>query len=318
VNDPQPIFDVLRQAVTLTRRVQETHILQQEKAGREPVTLADYGSQAIVCHTLQQHFPDYAVMSEESGKQFLSLLEAEQQSEIADLISSVLERPVEAQTVAQWLDHGKGVEHSMMWVIDPIDGTKGFLRQEHYVVAVALMQDRKPIAGFLAAPEYPGGGRIIYAIDGKAFYVPLAGGDPQPITVSQKTDATQMIALESVEKSHSSFDRMAKVRAYAGMNSKNIVRADSQEKYGRIASGDAEVYLRLPRKDSTRAHSIWDHAAGAAIVEAAGGKVTDVDGSPLDYSDGNTLNNMGVIATNGAIHDRLVEAVQRMLSEETD
>jgi 3'(2'), 5'-bisphosphate nucleotidase len=124
--------------------------------------------------------------------------------------------------------------------------------------------------------------------------------------------------LESVEKSHAGHERMARVRELAGVNNALVERADSQEKYCRIAAGDAELYLRLPRLNSTRPHSIWDHAPGAAIVEAAGGKVTDVDGSPLNYSQGKTLQNHGVIVSNGRIHDRIIEAVQQVLAAERD
>lgn len=83
-----------------------------------------------------------------------------------------------------------------------------------------------------------------------------------------------------------------------------------------VAAGDADVYLRLPRLRSTRPHMIWDHASGAALVEAAGGVVSDVDGSPLDFSLGNTLaRNKGVIVANRRIHQRLVDATQQVLRE---
>jgi 3'(2'), 5'-bisphosphate nucleotidase len=101
-----------------------------------------------------------------------------------------------------------------------------------------------------------------------------------------------------------------------GLDPDMVVRADSQEKYGRVAAGQAELYLRLPRLDNVYSHSIWDHAAGTAIVQAAGGTVTDVDGSALDFSEGRKLKNYGVIASNGRIHDLAVNAVQQLLAEE--
>ena len=89
---------------------------------------------------------------------------------------------------------------------------------------------------------------------------------------------------------------------------------DSQAKYGIVSRGDASIYLRLPTKKSYR-ENIWDHAAGSIIVEEAGGRVTDIQGKPLDFSAGNKLNNnRGIIATNGKLHDLLLEAVQQVLS----
>ncbi|MFW6032399.1 MAG: inositol monophosphatase family protein [Phycisphaeraceae bacterium] len=74
------------------------------------------------------------------------------------------------------------------------------------------------------------------------------------------------------------------------------------------------MYLRLPTRADYR-EKIWDHAAGAIVVEEAGGKVTDIEGKPLDFSRGRKLeNNRGVIATNGPIHDAVLEAVGAVAS----
>ncbi len=73
---------------------------------------------------------------------------------------------------------------------------------------------------------------------------------------------------------------------------------------------DADLYLRLPRATQDH-HWIWDHAAGSAIVRAAGGTVSDIDGSPLDFSFGRTLaRNKGMIVSNGRFHDDVVRAIE--------
>lgn len=312
--DWTPIFQAVRNATDLAHKVQLRHIVRSEKGKNDPVTIADYGAQAIICRALQEHFPDDAVMSEESGTQFMTLVDPEQRTLIAELIGETLDVPVKEDDVAMWLDHGKEQETRHMWVIDPIDGTKGFLAQRHYVVVVGTMLNRQPIGGVIGAPAYPGGGRLFHASDGEAFYQPLNGsGKSERIRVSDRSNVATLRAVESVEKSHAGLEQMAEVRREMGMNEALVDRSDSQEKYGRIAAGDAELYLRLPRLKSTRPHSIWDHAAGVALLTAAGGKATDVDGSPLDFSEGISLKNTGVIATNGVIHDRVVEAVQTVL-----
>jgi len=87
------------------------------------------------------------------------------------------------------------------------------------------------------------------------------------------------------------------------------VRIDSQVKYAAVAAGLAEIYIR-PRSREDWRERIWDHAAGAAIVEGAGGRVTDLDGELLDFTAGPTLeNNRGVLVTNGAVHDVVLGAL---------
>jgi 3'(2'), 5'-bisphosphate nucleotidase len=315
--DLTPIFEAVRQSAALCAAVQEKHIVKSEKVGREPVTIADYGAQALICRALKQHFPEDGVISEEAGEQFLTLVEPEARAEVVTMIGEILGMDVTEAIVAEWLDHGKDTETPRLWVIDPIDGTKGFLAMRHYVNAVGILENRLPTGGILSAPAYPGGPKMLYALDGQAFIWALDGsGDPTPIRVSDCSDPRLARALESVEKSHVGHGRLARVRELMGMDDALIERADSQEKYARVAAGAAELYLRLPRRDNVYAHSIWDHAAGTAIVEAAGGKVTGIEGEPLDYTEGKKLKNYGVVATNGHIHDIAIKAVQTLMSEE--
>ncbi len=322
--DLSPILEAARRAAVLCREVQKYHIMEQEKPGHEPVTIADYGSQAIINAAIAQHFPADSIMAEESSAQFRELVTPEQRAHIAQLVSGVLGRHVSEDDLLRWLDAGRdAVNPARTWVIDPIDGTKGFLALRHYVVAVGVLENDQPTAAVMAAPAYPGyeRGALFHAQDGAAYVQPLTDSDaqPTPIRASTHTDPTQVRVLESVEKSHASHDRMARVRTYAGLLEAPLERVDSQEKYARIAAGHGELYLRLPRLSSTRGHSTWDHAAGAALVFAAGATVTDVDGSPLDFSTGRTLsNNQGMIVSNGAIHAQVLAAVKRLLAEEEE
>jgi 3'(2'), 5'-bisphosphate nucleotidase len=317
----EPIFTAVRQAAILTREVQRHHIIESQKTGQEPVTIADYGSQAIVCEALSRAFPEDAVLAEESGTQFMMLVEPEQRKQITQLISFVLGRSVTEEEVVNWLDFNKGIDANRTWVIDPIDGTKGFLALRHYVIAVGILEDKNVVGGVMGAPAYPGyeKGALLHAINGEAFIQDMHKGSARRIYASNNSEASTVRVLESVEKSHASHDRMARVRELAGLLEAPFERIDSQEKYGRIAAGDAELYLRLPRINSNRPHSTWDHAPGAALVMAAGGMVTDIDGSPLDFSTGLTLaNNQGMIVSNGRIHEKVLNAVQQVLKEEAN
>jgi 3'(2'), 5'-bisphosphate nucleotidase len=257
-------------------------------------------------------------MAEEQGGQFMELVDEAGRKEVIRLISSILGEEVRQADVVRWLDHGQGREASRMWVIDPIDGTKGFLALRNYVIAVGLMVDRQPVAGVLGAPGYPTAdrqGALFHAQGWSAFMQPLHGGQVKRLKVSTYSTPQQVRILESVEKSHASQERMEKVRIQSGLGDSQLTRIDSMEKYARIAAGDAELYLRLPRQKGGYFH-IWDHCAGAAIIQAAGGMVTDVDGSPLDFSTGTTLRNQGIIVSNGRIHEQVLAAVQQVMKDE--
>ena len=98
--------------------------------------------------------------------------------------------------------------------------------------------------------------------------------------------------------------------AALGFDSATPIRIDGQGKYGLVACGEAHVYTRLPRAGYVE--NIWDHAAGACIIEEAGGRVTDLDGKPLDFSRGASLGAhvTGIVATNGALHESLLCALR--------
>lgn len=315
-----PIKEAVRRAALLCRDVQQHYLVKHNKGEHDPVTIADYGSQALICEALSRAFPDDAVMAEENGQQFQTLVDEAQRAQITRLISQTLGTSVNADEVSTWLDFNQTRTSSRTWVIDPVDGTKGFLALRHYVIAIAVLEAGVPIAGVMGAPAYPGysQGALFWALDGELYMEGLNGEEaPRRVRASTHSDPSLIRVLESVEKSHASHERMAQVRRFAGLVESPLERVDSQEKYARIAAGDGELYLRLPRLNSPNVHSIWDHAPGVALLSAGGGKVTDIDGTPLDFTQGRVmLKNQGMIVSNGVIHDRVLEAVYQVLSDE--
>lgn len=314
----EPIKAAVREAARLSGKVQMRHIVASRKGENDPVTIADYGAQALICAALQAHYPDDATLTEESGAQFMTLVAPDERAEVLGLISESMGRAVTESEVIAWLDYNRDPDAARKWVIDPVDGTKGFVALRHYAIAVGLIVDGEPVAAVMGCPAYPDieGGALFWAQDGACFMEPLAGGPSRRVHVSDSTSDSIRV-LESVEKSHAGFERMARARALAGFGDAPLVRIDGMEKYARIAAGDAELYLRLPNVKSTRPHSTWDHAAGAALIAAAGGMATDIDGTPLDFASGATMKNTrGMIVTNGHIHARVLAAVQTLFAEE--
>jgi 3'(2'), 5'-bisphosphate nucleotidase len=216
--------------------------------------------------------------------------------------------------VAGWIDHGNGEVGPRYWTLDPIDGTKGFLRGDQYAVALAMVEAGDIKVGVLACPALTLGdqtGVMFVAVRGQgAVMMPLNGGTPQPIQVASSADVDYFRFVESVEAGHGDQTQQQAVAQAVGITTASM-RMDSQAKYGAVAAGQAVLYLRLPSpKSPDYREKIWDHAAGVIVVEEAGGRVTDMTGKSLDFSQGARLvDNRGVIVSNGEIHDAVLEAL---------
>ena len=290
-----------------------------QKKDKSPVTVADFASQAIVGAVLAEHFPQDVLVGEEDSKGLLDESLTPLRQAIVRHVNQALNQQNPEAQVLDWIDRGMDAGNgSRHWTLDPIDGTKGFLRGEHYAVALALIVGGEVVLGVLGCPNMETQGEqgaLFYAIKGKgAFSQPLfSEGEVQAISTANVETTNDARFCESVESGHSDHELSAKIAADLGIVSEPF-RIDSQCKYAAVARNDASIYLRLPTRADYQ-EKIWDHAAGKLIVEAAGGTVTDIYGKPLDFSHGRTLSdNKGVIATSGQIHDQVVAAVQRTMT----
>lgn len=283
------------------------------KGDRSPVTVADFAAQAIVSLRLEAADPALPLVGEEDAAALRTVEGAERRAQVCKTVEAVTGVSDEGAILAA-IDRGvyAGGAAGRHWTLDPIDGTKGFLRGDQYAVALALIEDGEVKLGVLGCPNLEhrdARGAVFWATrGGGAFARALDGGPTAPIAVAPETDLGQARFCESVEAAHSAHGWSARVAARLGVT-REPYRIDSQCKYAAVSRGDAQIYLRLPtRKDYVE--KIWDHAAGSIIVEAAGGRVSDIEGRPLDFSRGRRLeDNRGIIATNGALHDAVLEAV---------
>jgi 3'(2'), 5'-bisphosphate nucleotidase len=312
-------------ACRLIRTVQQTHSSHDvvDKKDHSPVTVADFGAQALINDHLKALFPGDLIVAEEDS----SLLA---QRENADLLEAVFTRvrPFSPHwlrhRILEAIDLGSGVAgpEGRFWVLDPIDGTKGFLRGDQYAVALALIDGGRVVLGVLGCPNLPLKGMVSGTPRGCLFAATRGEGsvmsdfhhpEGRAIHVTSAADPSLARFCESFESEHSAQQVASSVARDLGITQPPL-RLDSQAKYGVVARGDASIYLRLPPEKTYR-EKIWDHAAGSIIVEEAGGRVTDMEGKPLDFTGGNLLiGNRGIIATNGKFHDLLVEAVKKEFS----
>jgi 3'(2'), 5'-bisphosphate nucleotidase len=311
-------------ACRLCRGVRETLVSDETlaKKDKSPVTVADYGAQALVSAVLAGAFPHDPLVGEEDATDLRAAENAELREKVVTAVTQV-SAGLSAEQILAAIDRGNyaGGGTGRHWTLDPIDGTKGFLRNEQYAVALALIEEGEVVLGVLGCPNLPAEasapegeiGCLFVAVKGEgAFQQALSGGEARAIRVTEVDDPTQASFCESVESGHSSHGHAAEIAARLGVTAPPI-RMDSQAKYASVARGDASIYLRLPTRADYE-EKIWDHAAGLIVIEEAGGQVTDTTGQPLDFSLGRTLReNIGVVATNGKLHNQVVAAVRKVL-----
>lgn len=319
--DLKPILDAARQAAALTKRVQAAGFDRVNKDTEgDPVTVADYGAQAIICRALSRAYPDHGVLAEEGGDQFATLLNDSQREHVARLVGEVVGETVSVDQVIAWLDHGRSVAldkgSETTWIIDPIDGTKGFVSGRQYAIAIAALADGEPVAGVIACPGY-GNGLLFSAQGSGASVEDLNGGKASRIAVSDVKQFDKARIVGSLERHKGDHPGIDDVYAKLGMRRENLQPVDSQAKYAMVACGDAEIFMRLMEIGGHK-HYIWDHAPGVALIRAAGGVATDMDGSALKFvpKDEGLLTmmpNRGMVVTNGHLHDKLLEAIQPLL-----
>jgi 3'(2'), 5'-bisphosphate nucleotidase len=310
--EAQFAIDAVREAALLARRIQREMVGSGlTKNDRSPVTVADFAVQALIARRLAEQLPGAVLIGEENAE----ALRLEEGVATLDHVTEFVRSAIPDATpeeVCGLIDRGSGDPGDTFWTLDPIDGTKGFLRREQYAIALALVRHGNVELGILGCPEL-NGGEIAAAQRGQgALTQPLEGNfDWKPLKVSTLHDVRRARVLRSVEKSHTNVDEIGQLAAKLGVTAPSV-GMDSQAKYAVLAAGEGEVMLRLlsPSRPDYR-EKIWDQAAGSIVIEEAGGRITDLDGKPLDFSKGRTLaKNRGILATNGPLHEAFLSGLR--------
>jgi 3'(2'), 5'-bisphosphate nucleotidase len=323
--DIQFAIDAVREASRLARRIQREMVAGTlTKDDRSPVTVADYAVQALVARRLAERLPGSVLVGEEHS----AGLRLEEGMATLDQVTSFVRTaigdatPEEVCGLIDRASHPEGTRPpSTFWTLDPIDGTKGFLRREQYAVALALINNGRVELGALGCPELADlqrpatdrVGTLVVAVRGRGTWSqPLSGEvDWQRLAVSTREAPTTARILRSVEKAHTNTDEIGQLVAALKISADPIAM-DSQAKYAVLAAGAGDVLLRLisPSRPDYR-EKIWDQAAGSIVVEEAGGQITDLEGRPLDFSHGRTLaKNRGIVATNGKLHSAILAGLR--------
>ncbi len=324
-------IDAVADACRVARTVQRdlARVRQITKDDRSPVTVADFAVQAVVAMALRESTPQVHIVGEERADVLRQPEHDAVRQAVVEAVRIVRPdaRDDDVLAAIDSCDHDATAES--YWTLDPVDGTKGFLRGQQYAVALARLEAGRVVLGAMGCPNLstdwqrpfddPDPTGVIYAAcEGggcRQWAADAPGRDPTPI-LHERCDSTfdpgEIVRIcESVESAHSRHTDSQRVASHLGL-AVEYARLDSQCKYAVVARGRADVYVRLPtRKDYVE--KIWDHAAGSLIAAEAGAVVTDVMGSPLDFGRGRRLEaNRGIVCAVGAAHPMIIRAIDEL------
>lgn len=162
------------------------------------------------------------------------------------------------------------IKQPRFWLVDPIDGTQDFVnRTGDFCIAIGLVEDNKPSFGFVVAPTYD---TIFYGGPEIGSFKKVSGGEVEPIHVKKLNPHIVAVSRTHVIETTQSYIQEHYPEA-------KLRKLGSMLKQVKLAEGEVDVYPAIDQP-----LHLWDAAAGNAIIEGAGGFMTRLDGSPLDYS----------------------------------
>ncbi len=257
----QLLREIVQAASAVVLEYYDERVAIEWKAPGDPVTVADHAANELILAQLHRHFPGETVLSEESS------------------------------------DDMRRLGAAQFWVVDPLDGTKEFIKRNgEFSIMIGMIENGLPALGVVGQPAT----QFLYSgAEGLGAWLSTPRGE-QVLRVSTMSAPAQLRMVAS--RSH--FDpRVDRVRQRLGIH--EILRSGSVGlKCGLIARGDCEVYVH----PSSRVN-LWDSCGPAAILTAAGGKMTDLHGETLNYSGVEVRHRHGLLATHGRLHEQVVETL---------
>jgi 3'(2'), 5'-bisphosphate nucleotidase len=310
------------------------------KGDKTSVSLADFAAQALLVAAIHHNFPGDTIV----GKEETSILRSDPKiaDRVWELVSTIhlenedceklLRSPVSLSDMLHYIELGGtsyGGPKGRVWMIDPVDGTKGFLKGGQYVVYATLLIDGVETVAAFGCPhvnlesgkiseqdtDKTGNGYLISAVRGKGAQVrPLSRGALLESKAIEKNKAIHDLSTirfaENCITTSPQFSDRHKIAEKLGAPWNPIHMYSTQLRYIALALGACDVVLRTPKPADSAAHA-WDHAGGVMVYEEAGGKGTDLNGKDLVFTAGRDLTkNFGLIAAPASIHSQVVAATK--------
>lgn len=279
-----------------------------QKPDTSYVTPADYAVQYHLYTSLSEAFPEVAFIGEES----LLIHEYDKLPHIMRLASRLTPNAT-LDSIAAALQPTHTTSE-IFWLVDPIDGTAGFIKNRFFAVTVSLFYEGKPVLSVIACPDDQGTSFKMYSAakgQGVQLFTSLTS-TTMPVQAGQSS-TNKFCEASLAARNQQHFSTLQLSAALPGRP--EAYRIDSQYKYALVAENAVDFFIRLPFS-STRSYS-WDHAPGAFLVEEAGGIVSDISGAPLCYNPETlTLQNHSIILASGnrSIHEKVLQVLRHQIA----
>jgi 3'(2'), 5'-bisphosphate nucleotidase len=264
-------LDLAREAGSLILNFYEGPLDIEQKSNSddsEPVTQADTLANDLIVSRLAREFPGDGILAEES------------------------------------IDTEKRLDKSRVWMVDPLDGTSGFIAGNgDFAVQIGLVQNGVCVVGVVYLPLK----NILYrAVVDQGTYIESPGAPVEQARVSDQKVVSKMRLAAS--RSHRS-PRMNTVVTRLGFKDE-IRRGSVGIKIGLIIERKCDVYIHLSPRTKQ-----WDTCAPQLILTEAGGKLTDLFGAPLSYNVRELRNRNGLVASNRVAHAEIIDMLAPLLDE---
>ncbi|KAK4439253.1 putative PAP-specific phosphatase, mitochondrial [Sesamum alatum] len=353
----QAAVDVVERACRLCVDVQKSLFSSDgkiiEKMDKTPVTVADFGVQALVSLEMSQLFPSIPLVAEEDSAFVREKNLVDAVFEVVSDKATIGDEELSRDDVLKAIDRGGknaslfGPQPATYWILDPIDGTRGFVKgiEALYVVGLALIVEGEIVLGVMGCPNWQDGHSDEFnKVQGDAGTVSRSG----IIMVSHVGCGTWRTKLSDLQIGNTKMDpnwtrclvdgfHLVHQARYCIPESQTweslplstqfnaVTNADSVGekqilllpaccgslcKYLMVASGRASVFIVRARTKTII--KVWDHAVGVICIREAGGKVTDWKGRQLDFAADQIERRVlfpsgGILVTNDRLHDQIVE-----------
>ncbi len=202
-----------------------------------------------------------------------------------------------------------GLRHGerRVWMVDPIDGTSDFILGDNgYAVMIGLCIDGRPTLGVVSQPT---SGKTYEGVVGEGAWLQIGAGDRVPLRTSQLTGPPGIRLVAS--KSHRT-PRVDAVRLALQIEDEMNIGSVGL-KIGLVAEAARDLYVYTGGRTK-----MWDTCGPEAILAAAGGRITDVDGHPLMYTGTDLYNRRGIVASNGPLHDAVIAVLAPLMAAAVD
>jgi 3'(2'), 5'-bisphosphate nucleotidase len=234
----------------------------------EPVTQADRTANELIVNGLKRDFPNDGILAEES------------------------------------IDTRRRLEKSRVWMVDPLDGTNGFIDGNgDFAVQIGLTEESECVLGVVYQPLT---GVLYRAVRGEGTWIERPQFAPERARVSNNADPSSMRLAAS--RSHRS-PRMNKVVERFGFR-EEVQRGSVGIKIGLLVEQQCDLYIHLSSRTKQ-----WDTCAPEVILKEAGGGITDLFGYPLNYNVPDVQNRNGLVASNGAAHEHIIATLAPLLRD---